>query len=82
MTNLVSQMITSTTGQNLSFGPSRRIVPISWGRAGIDGDLDVDDARPDHAEVSHSGDDVLRIELHRLDPPRGEVDEFPCSFRA
>ena len=40
----VSQMITSTTGTNLSFGPSTRIVPISWGRAGIDGDLDVDDS--------------------------------------
>lgn len=39
----VSQMITSTTGLNLSFGPARRIVPISWGRGGIESDLDVDD---------------------------------------
>ncbi|HAA75744.1 TPA: hypothetical protein DCE37_11565, partial [Candidatus Latescibacteria bacterium] len=39
----VSQMITSTTGQNLSFGPSTRNVAISWGRAGIEGDLDADD---------------------------------------
>ncbi|HCK09808.1 MAG TPA: hypothetical protein DHW45_08020, partial [Candidatus Latescibacteria bacterium] len=38
----VSQMITSTTGHNLSYGPSRRFVPISWGRAGIEGDFDVD----------------------------------------
>jgi len=40
----VSQMITSTNGQNLSFGPSTRIIPISWGRAGIESDLDVDNS--------------------------------------
>ncbi len=38
----LSQMINSTNGLGLSISPSRRIVPISWGRAGIDGDLDVD----------------------------------------
>ena len=38
----VSQMITDVDGQNLNATPSTRYVPISWGRAGIDGDLDVD----------------------------------------
>ena len=39
----ISQMISSPTGIGLSSGPSTRIVPISWGQAGIEGDLDVDD---------------------------------------
>lgn len=40
----LSQMINSTNGLELSTSPSRQIVPISWGRAGIEGDLDVDDS--------------------------------------
>ncbi|MFT5365810.1 MAG: hypothetical protein ACI8V2_000751, partial [Candidatus Latescibacterota bacterium] len=38
----VSQMISDVDGQNLSTEPSTRYVTVSWGRAGIDGDLDVD----------------------------------------
>ena len=40
----LSQMINSTNGLGLSISPSRQVVPISWGRAGIDGDLDVDNS--------------------------------------
>jgi hypothetical protein len=40
----VSQMITSMTGMNLSSGPSTQIVPISWGRGGMESALDVDDS--------------------------------------
>jgi hypothetical protein len=38
----VSQMITDGDGRNLGFEPSNRFVTISWARAGLDGDLDVD----------------------------------------
>lgn len=40
----VTQMQNSTTGLNLKITDAQRYVNISWGSAGIDGDLDVDDA--------------------------------------